>query len=356
MDDLPVTFDVEQVNGESEIKKAEKHEIKKKKQLDHKIEQALTTMERIEGRPADQFLTSKPTKHVLMVYFGVGSQNDCQVIEQFLEDRGYEENLMDIFPGFPHSFFEFSSIENSLKLMEKLPVTTYRDIDTRYVELNFKQKTKTAFIFYCQVARCDLKNKISNELPNSTTSINIPGMMLIENFLTEDEESQILEHLDKREWHHLNNRRVQHDGYEFIYGPNIINPNNKLGPLPDWLTPIQSRLEIITDTVNGAGAGLDQLTVNDYKPGDGIPPHIDATSPFDEGFAAVSMGSGAVMSFRHLDGRQQHVYYPARSALIFAGEGRLQWQHSIPGRKMDRVNGKIVGVCSCRYSEVEECR
>lgn len=342
MEELSVACDDQSTKIQTEKKKQEKEALKRKKMLETKIEQGMNTMEKIEGRPVDQFLTCTPTSHVLMVYFGVGSQSDCEVLEKFLENSDYRESNLDIFLGFPHAFLEFANIDNATKLLSKLQKTTYKNMDTYYIELPFKQKTKAVLLFFSQVPRSGQSNKMANELINSSTSINIPGMILIEDFLTVDEEKDLMEILDKREWHHLSNRRVQHDGYEFIYGSNNVNPNNKLGPLPDWIQPTQHKLETYTDKVNGVGIGLDQLTVNDYNPGDGIPPHVDAILPFEEAFGAVSMGSGAVMNFRHPDGRQVHVYYPPRSAVIFTGEGRLVWQHCIPCRKMDRVNGKIV--------------
>ena len=42
----------------------------------------------------------------------------------------------------------------------------------------------------------------------------------------------------------------------------------------------------------------DQLTLNDYLPGDGIPPHVDTHSPFCEVFASLSLGSGTTMQFK----------------------------------------------------------
>ena len=35
----------------------------------------------------------------------------------------------------------------------------------------------------------------------------------------------------------------------------------------------------------------DQMTVNEYKPGHGIPPHIDTHSAFEDGIVSVSLGS-----------------------------------------------------------------
>lgn len=340
--DLDVELDNTQEGHQSEDQRKAKDENKKKKLLEKKIDQGMTTLEKIEARKIEEIVTSKPTRFVLVMYFGVGSENDCKDLETFTESLGYQEQMLDIFPGFPHGFMEFAAEDSAIEFLHKMKSTTYKDIQVFYAEIAFKSKAKTAFFFYSQTPKSGLNKNHANDLPNATSSMPIPGLILIEEFITEEEEKKIFEEVDKREWHVLATRRVQHDGYEFVYGHNNVNPNNKLGPLPDWIQPVQQKLEAYTDKVNGPGVGLDQLTINDYKPGDGIPPHVDAVLPFEEAFAAVSMGSGAVMNFRHPDGRQVNVYFPPRSAVIFTGEGRLEWQHSIACRKIDRVNGKLV--------------
>jgi alkylated DNA repair dioxygenase AlkB len=49
---------------------------------------------------------------------------------------------------------------------------------------------------------------------------------------------------------------------------------------------------------------FDQLTVNDYMPGQGIPPHVDTHSPFEEIFVSLSLMSGVSMNFRTAEGAQ----------------------------------------------------
>jgi alkylated DNA repair protein alkB family protein 8 len=43
---------------------------------------------------------------------------------------------------------------------------------------------------------------------------------------------------------------------------------------------------------------FDQLTLNDYMPGQGIPPHVDTHSPFEEVFCSLSLKSGVTMNFK----------------------------------------------------------
>ena len=86
---------------------------------------------------------------------------------------------------------------------------------------------------------------------------------------------------------------------------------------------------------------FDQITVNDYFAGDGIPPHFDTHSPFEEVFVAVSMLSGLVMDFRRYNGIEKQVYLKERSMMIFSAEARYAWTHGISCRKMDNIDGKL---------------
>lgn len=53
-----------------------------------------------------------------------------------------------------------------------------------------------------------------------------------------DEEKALIEALDKNQWIKLLNRRVQHYGFEFVYGANNVDKTRKLGDMPDFLTSI----------------------------------------------------------------------------------------------------------------------
>jgi alkylated DNA repair protein alkB family protein 8 len=108
----------------------------------------------------------------------------------------------------------------------------------------------------------------------------------------------------------------------------------------------------------------DQLTVNQYAPGGGIPPHVDTHSAFEHSIASISLGSDVVMEFRikqqqQLDEKQSAdsgegrcsghpmlkkvaVHLPRRSVLVLNGASRYKWAHSIACRKTDMIDGAVI--------------
>ena len=118
---------------------------------------------------------------------------------------------------------------------------------------------------------------------------------------------------------------------------------------------------------------FDQLTLNDYMPGQGIPPHVDTHSPFEEVFASLSLKSGVTMHFKSApddngESKTKDLYLMPRSLVIFSGEVRYNWLHSIAQRKIDKVGEmlkfrhrrisltfrkvKTVGHCKCPWPKL----
>jgi len=62
-----------------------------------------------------------------------------------------------------------------------------------------------------------------------------------------EEEDLLVKGLDEKQWIKLLNRRVQHYGYEFVYGANNVDSTKHLGDFPDFasfLTPSKCLLEL----------------------------------------------------------------------------------------------------------------
>ncbi|XP_063222331.1 alkylated DNA repair protein alkB homolog 8 [Bacillus rossius redtenbacheri] len=166
-----------------------------------------------------------------------------------------------------------------------------------------------------------------------------PGLLLYEDFVTDAEEESLLNCVD---WTNtschsgkvLKQRRVKHYGYEFRYDTNNVD---KDCPLPEGIPP---ECDFLWPRLRQRGCDVgaqppDQLTVNHYEPGHGIPQHVDTHSAFEDPIMSLSLGASVVMDFKHLDGRHAAVVLPRRSLLVMSGEARLAWSHGITARKTD---------------------
>jgi hypothetical protein len=48
------------------------------------------------------------------------------------------------------------------------------------------------------------------------------------------------------------------------------------------------------------------------------------------------------MTFKSHNGEEKHLYFPRRTLVVFSGEARYAWFHSISCRRIDRVEGEIM--------------
>ena len=114
--------------------------------------------------------------------------------------------------------------------------------------MEFEVKNKDRFVYFFTTHKnigelVSFKSHIEIA-PKAELNVDIPGFFFQKDYITEEEEQEILKNLPEDQWHFLNKRRVQHYGYEFIYGKGIeagknkINKNNKIGPFPAFLDPI----------------------------------------------------------------------------------------------------------------------
>ena len=172
-----------------------------------------------------------------------------------------------------------------------------------------------------------MRNQI--ELFQQRETIEIPGATYVPEFISAEEECDLLRHIERGTWTHEFARRRQH--YGIAYGKQDFT---KPTPLPPWIEEIARR--IVT-------AGLfsrmpTQALVNEYTPGQGISAHKDY-EPFDE-VASLSLASGCLMEFAKLKrDRIKSIWLEPRSLLVLTGEARHKWTHAIRPRLADVVDG-----------------
>ena len=144
---------------------------------------------------------------------------------------------------------------------------------------------RTVVFFYTPLKCSELKKSVNIEVPISeiASSGSIPGLYIYDNFISEEEEKELIKGIDAGKWVKLLNRRVQHFGYEFKYGTNNVDTQEQIGDFPDYCKPMMPGFEKV---LRGFDDGkevvkrqdeqgnyfetkgmFDQLTLNDYMPG-----------------------------------------------------------------------------------------
>jgi alkylated DNA repair protein alkB family protein 8 len=237
---------------------------------------------------------------------------------------------------------------------------------------------------------------------SATAHVNVPGVHVLPAFITAAEEKALLDVLggDDAPWEDHpaympsaagsgnESRRVQHYGaaafnYSTLYADD--RPAH-LQPMPALCASLVERIVADALATDTAPPSLTQLTINEYKVGEGIGAHIDTYGCFGNDILVINLGSGIVMTLQKrvtLDdaatahpsvrthcrnnrlrptvegddycggegegeaeeqpvGTKKHVYLPRRSLLLLSGEGRYLYSHGIAKRVSDKVDGVLM--------------
>ncbi|XP_068122965.1 alkylated DNA repair protein alkB homolog 8 isoform X2 [Hyperolius riggenbachi] len=313
-------------NTRQKLNKEEKKQIRK--QL--KAKNILLRHEGIET-------VSRPSKSLVVANGGLGNGVSRQQLLDVLQKYGCVESLI-MPPNKPYSFVTYSSSE--------MASDAYSSVSGE--ELPSEDCGQKVTLYLSFVDKVKLEDASPPPLP--------PGLVIAEDFVSPEEEQTLLESIhwetDNCNQKALKHRRVKHYGYEFRYDNNNIDKDKPLpGGLPESCSAVLDRC---------LQQGLikhrpDQLTVNQYEPGQGIPPHIDTHSAFEDEITSLSLGSEIVMDFKNPEGSSVSVLVPRRSLLVMGGESRYLWTHGITPRKFDVIQaseGQKAGTVSSNTEEL----
>lgn len=157
-----------------------------------------------------------------------------------------------------------------------------------------------------------------------------PGFTYISDFLTTDEERELLGAVEVLPFHEVvmrgqaARRTVIHFGWDYDYEGWKIHPTT---PPPPFLRALADRAAGVADVPAEA---LEQFLVARYPAGATIGWHRDAPM-FGSPVIGISIGAPCTMRFRRKAG-EKSVALPLerRSLYVLDGAARTQWQHSIP--------------------------
>lgn len=171
-------------------------------------------------------------------------------------------------------------------------------------------------------------------------TLQIKGLKILFDFISKDEEVELLKNIDNSNWLTDLKRRVQHYGYKYDYKARSIDQTFFIGDIPTWLMFLSERLQQqkIIDFVP------DQAIINEYIDDQGIAAHIDCEPCFGDTIISISLGGQCVMNFQKEQTSKEDDKIPLlvkpQSLIVMKGESRYNWYHGIVGRKSDKFNGQ----------------
>ncbi|KAL2676529.1 hypothetical protein Neosp_010290 [[Neocosmospora] mangrovei] len=168
------------------------------------------------------------------------------------------------------------------------------------------------------------------------------GIFMQKDFITPEHEAKLVNLFQHElDWPARSGRLSLHWGYTFSYKTFGIDEDTPFKPFPDWLVPLLPTTE---------GRPPDQVCLQHYAPGTGIPPHVDTHGAFDQLYA-LSLGSPLFMQFLDKEtGEKIEVDLLPRSMMQMSGDSRLHWTHGIKSRKTDTLPDGTVRPRKDRWS------
>ena len=202
------------------------------------------------------------------------------------------------------------------------------------------------------------------------------GLLFQQDFVTPAHEAELVRVFrEELEWpvRPPGTRLSLHYGYTFDYKTFGVDPNIPFRDFPGWLRPLIPKT--VVDPRSGVPKTPDQVCLQYYPPGAGIPPHVDTHSAYDELYS-LSLGSAVMMQFRRppstatatagataesdgkrggeeeedAEDKRAELDLLPRSLLELRGDARLHWTHGIKKRKTDTLPDGTVRARQDRWS------
>ncbi|HEY0046353.1 MAG TPA: alpha-ketoglutarate-dependent dioxygenase AlkB, partial [Flavobacterium sp.] len=164
----------------------------------------------------------------------------------------------------------------------------------------------------------------------------VPGFQLHRDFITAEMEDNLIREIDNQVWVVDYDRRLQYYGYR-----NELESPYDLVEFPVTIPPLINNLAEKLVESKILAHQPNQVIINEYAPGQGIRPHKDRNY-FDNQICGVNLGSGCVMRFIKIKGGDVvDVEIPRRSLYVMQDDARYKWNHAIPPRKKDVIDGAV---------------
>jgi len=167
--------------------------------LRKKLAKGINVLCKTESKKFEDITTDAPTKNLFVIHSGNGDEDDYQGVTKILEPYGDFE--LHIMPGRPYGFIEFEKEENATKFVENTQKAP-DNLVVNSIEVDFPNNKKRNLFFIPTKCTVDQLEKHQDlDIPEaSSEDPKIPGLELIKDFVTEEQEKTLMSGIDSNKW------------------------------------------------------------------------------------------------------------------------------------------------------------
>ena len=165
------------------------------------------------------------------------------------------------------------------------------------------------------------------------------GLCYVSDYLSAETCNELTKLIDGLPWAQEIERRTQHFGFAYKYATGQVGEPGSAPAVPPQIRAIAEKLheDGIVPIVP------DQVIINEYLVDEdvvqGIAPHRDRIDEFGDVIVTISLLEEWAMRFTRDGHAPIEVLLAVGSVAALSGPARYEWDHSIPARKYDRVEG-----------------
>ncbi|CAB3402403.1 unnamed protein product [Caenorhabditis bovis] len=171
----------------------------------------------------------------------------------------------------------------------------------------------------------------SNSCTPSGSSIKIDGLLLIHDFLSENEENSIMKMIDNVEWVQSQSGRRKQD-----YGPKVNFKHKKVKTdsfigMPEYADMLLTKMKNFNEEKLGNYQPFEMCNLEyESEKKSAIEMHQDDTWIWGNRLISINLLSGSVMTLAN-DTKKHlcYVHMPHRSLICMADEARYEWTHGV---------------------------
>lgn len=198
-----------------------------------------------------------------------------EVLTNFFEkfgdlDYSTDDIAIELIPNRRFCFVCFCDIESATAVIE-LSQNLERNSELTSI---FGPK----FMIKYAIERVETKPPPEADCTSLTDHVIVPGLHVLPDFISVDEEQMLLNEFggDSAPWKESLQRRVQHYGFPFNYRTLMLDYTKPTPPLPPSCIALGNRMNETFSSIEPSATDLpplNQLTLNEYWPGQGIASH-----------------------------------------------------------------------------------